>query len=90
MNVERVLTKFKDQIKINQSIQHKSIVSLKNIISENFKILEPILIEKNIHVQYKHEKDLFIIGEKDQLKEAIYNILSNSVEAMPNGGYITL
>lgn len=45
---------------------------------------------KNINVTYKKEGDINLLLYENQFKRAIYNILSNSIKAMPNGGDIEL
>ena len=45
---------------------------------------------KNIRVNTDLAKDIFIMADRNQFQQVLFNILINSVEAMPMGGEITI
>lgn len=63
-----------------------------NVISEIESILllfQNQLYSTNIIKHYENE-NVFIIGRKDQLKKALFNIIKNAIEAMPDGGTLAI
>ncbi|MCQ6274187.1 STAS domain-containing protein [Bacillus sp. V3B] len=59
-----------------------------NVISEIESILllfQNQLYSINVIKHFKNENAM-IIGRKDQIKKALFNIIKNAIEAMPNGG----
>ncbi len=75
-----------------------SFTRLKNIKLSSFslnqeieKILEKIEIPKNIKLTKKTDKNISKIkGDKDQLKRVFINLINNAIEAMPDGGKLTI
>ncbi len=71
-----------------QAIQMNRI-NVRKLIENTLELLAPQTLMNN--VQFKldlEEKPLIIKGESNQLKQVFLNIVKNSIEAMPNGGYI--
>ena len=56
----------------------KTIFSLNETILESLEIIHPILQEKNIKIITKLDKDVKIIGYKNEFGQAILNIINNS------------
>lgn len=62
-----------------------------NLNQEIEKILEKIEIPKNIKLTKKIDKNISKIkGDKDQLKRVFINLINNAIEAMPDGGKLTI
>ncbi|MGD6852101.1 MAG: ATP-binding protein [Candidatus Bathyarchaeia archaeon] len=53
-------------------------------------ILEGIRIPDNIEAEIRSQEDLAIYTDGDYLKRALSNLVMNAVQAMPNGGKLTL
>jgi signal transduction histidine kinase len=66
-------------------------VNVKEILDQTLLLLEPELRRYDITVQRRCElPDLQIPADTSQLKQVFLNILLNSIQAMPNGGTITI
>jgi PAS domain S-box-containing protein len=48
-------------------------------------VLKNVIIRSNFH-----SNELYIFGEKHQLKQVFINMIKNSIEALPDGGYIDI
>ncbi|MDR7078558.1 PAS domain S-box-containing protein [Neobacillus niacini] len=63
--------------------------NLKVLIENTLELLSPQAHLENIQFKfYVEESPFFIIGEKNQLKQVLLNVLKNAIEAMPEGGNI--
>ena len=61
------------------------------ILSESLKFMRAEIEDKNIEVEAVFSEKIFTIpGDKTQLKQAFYNIMKNAVQAMPDGGKLTI
>jgi two-component system sporulation sensor kinase A len=61
------------------------------LIKETLSLLEYKMFLNNIQVKTDYnKKDIYIYVEKDQIQQVLFNILLNSVEAMPKGGKINI
>ncbi|MGR3219332.1 MAG: two-component system sensor histidine kinase NtrB [Candidatus Anammoxibacter sp.] len=69
----------------------KRTMHLAPLINNVEKLLEKILIEKNVKIEKTLLKDndkVFV--NKNQIEQVFFNILSNAIDAMPEGGQITI
>jgi two-component system, sporulation sensor kinase E len=61
------------------------------ILSESLTFMRAEIENKNIEVEAVFSDKLYTIpGDKTQLKQAFYNIIKNSIQAMPDGGKLTI
>ncbi|MEH7074833.1 ATP-binding protein [Neobacillus drentensis] len=66
-------------------------VHLHTLVEEVKTLIDTQAIMKNIHIQFINDfGNLIINGDKNQLKQVVINFLKNSIEAMPDGGIITI
>lgn len=64
-------------------------INLITLFSEIQSILEPRLRQSNIHLEMKNGPGV-ICFDRQHLRQILINLISNSIEAMPNGGNIWL
>lgn len=70
---------------------HMSTVNVEDILSHTLFLLDSEIRKHNIEVKRKTESaDTTITGDASQLKQVFLNIFLNSIQAMPNGGVISL
>ncbi len=73
-----------------QSVTYKRI-NIIETLDHVSQLLNTNAILYNIEIQTDfHEKELFIRGDENQLKQVFINLIKNAIEAMPHGGTITI
>lgn len=66
-------------------------VQLRNLIEESLRFLKPELDKANVKVKRELRSDLPpMLLDGAQMKQAIYNLVRNACQAMPNGGTLTI
>ncbi|MCF8241000.1 MAG: HAMP domain-containing histidine kinase [Melioribacteraceae bacterium] len=66
-------------------------ISINKVIEDGLNIIEPILRKREIILtKIIPEKELIIYGDPFQLEQAITNLIINAIDAMENGGKLTL
>lgn len=68
----------------------EEMVSFAGLIKEQMERLEPLIGEKNLHVQYWDEGDFRIKGDKSYLEKALFNLLENAVSHNRKDGMISI
>lgn len=64
----------------------KAPVSMAELIHEQAKRLEPLILEKNLQVQYQQAADFQVDGDREYLAKAVWNLLANAVDHnVPDG-----
>ena len=89
MKEEAILQEFLSIAKTDEiSTEKKNIYQIfKNVVS----LINTKAIMTNIQVElYTDSKDIIIECSENQLKQVFINILQNSIEAMPDGGRISI
>ena len=69
---------------------HQEEASLKNIFEEVLNVQGPQMDKANIKVVTRFAEVPPVLVDRELLKQALVNLLVNAVEAMPNGGVLTL
>jgi PAS domain S-box-containing protein len=64
-------------------------VSSSGIIKEILSILEPLILSGNIKIRVSQDEYL-VMADPELLKQALLNICINSIQAMPEGGLLTV
>ena len=66
-------------------------VRVDEILAESLHFMKAEIENKNIEVEAILSDNISMIpGDKTQLKQAFYNIMKNSIQAMPDGGKLTI
>jgi two-component system, LuxR family, sensor kinase FixL len=66
-------------------------VSLATVIGDVLSLERPHYFNRGIRINQLVPADLpFIMGDADKLKQVVLNLCNNAVDAMPNGGELTL
>jgi len=69
----------------------KTTVDVHEIVREAIQAFQPMLNEANIQVNQQFGGDEAVVfGKKDSLRLAFNNLISNAMEAMPEGGELTI
>ena len=69
----------------------RAALSLKGLFEEKLSFLQPLLNEKRVQLRKAFDADLPPVhGDPEQLWEAFLNVIRNAVDAMPNGGNLTV
>ncbi len=64
---------------------------IEEVLSESIQFMKAEIENKDIEVEAIFPEKIPIIhGDKTQLKQAIYNLIKNAIQAMPNGGLLTI
>ncbi len=61
-----------------------------SIIEDTLQLLRPQIEKQRIQVQKEFEPLPLILMDREQMKQAILNLLLNAVQAMPQGGHLSL
>ncbi|MFC7371584.1 PAS domain S-box protein [Fictibacillus iocasae] len=73
----------KPQVKSYKSTEVKSLVSFVSTLLERHALVQ------NIHIITDVEDDLpFVLGEENELKQVLINLIKNGIEAMSDGGVV--
>src|SRR6185295_16587895 len=66
-------------------------LSLQSFLRHIFETIAPLLTSRNITLCEQVESDLpFINGNPDRLQQAFINLINNALDAMPDGGELTI
>ncbi len=66
-------------------------VNIDSIINEVVLLIQHKIMGKNIHLVYAaNPVDVYVLGEENRLKQVFINLLKNSIEAVLEGGHITI
>jgi len=73
-----------------QELKFQSVL-LQTLIEDVKTLIDTEAIMKNIRIKFINDcGNIIITCDKNQLKQVVINFLKNSIEAMPNGGLITI
>jgi two-component system sensor histidine kinase HydH len=65
-------------------------VEVKTMVEKIVTLLKNDLVEKNIKFVQQYDEDAELYGDTNLLIQTLLNLLTNSIQAIPNGGEITL
>lgn len=64
------------------------VVNLKESVSDVVTLLEPLALKQNVKLKGEILVETFLNTDKNQLKQALINLIKNAIEATESGGYV--
>lgn len=64
--------------------------TLHETVARSVTLYKDLCLEQSINIKIIHRTELPVLMEKDQVEQATGNLLSNAIDAMPNGGTMTV
>ena len=66
-------------------------IDINNLLQDVCSLIKDACKRKNIHIEFKTEKEPLIIeGDSNKIKQVLLNLTKNSIEAMENGGNLLI
>ncbi|WP_088042832.1 ATP-binding protein [Bacillus sp. EAC] len=63
-------------------------VNLKSSVTDVVTLLEPLALKQNVFLKGEILAETFLYTDKNQLKQALINLIKNAIEATDTGGYV--
>jgi len=90
IKIEMIIDEFLQLAKPSNGTEFTN-TSIHNKINQTIALMEKEAIHHNISFNMKlNDKDQFIHCESNQIQQVLINLIKNSIDAMPNGGEITI
>ncbi len=84
--LDAIITQFLRAVRPHPPVMRPE--NLNKIIEESLEFLAPEIADRDILVETEMEPNLPLLSlDRDQIKQAFYNIFRNSFQAMPGGGF---
>ncbi len=61
-------------------------IDLKKLVSNTMSLIEKEFVAKNVEYVFEDKANTFVCFNMDSLKQVLFNIIINAIQAMPNGG----
>jgi len=87
LRIKHILQK---QSRGDKRIDYSKSLKLNDILLETEKLISPTIKSKNIDFMVNIEDDISLTLDKDLLKQVLLNLIINGIEAMPEGGKLTI
>lgn len=90
--VNRLEKILKDVLTFSRSVKYDlRRQDIKNVIKDTIKVYEDLCIENRINIEMILKEDIPpVLIDRDQLRQALSNLLTNAIDAMPDGGTLTV
>lgn len=90
--IERINKLLQDLFTFSREVQlYYSEVNLEDLLEEVLLLLSPQINSQGIDVFKEYSGEIYMVkADKDQLRQALFNICLNSVQAMPCGGILKI
>lgn len=72
------------------SLQNIQPLEINTEIHYILKVINPFATMKNVHIVFENIEDTYIAGERQKLHQCLINLAKNGIEAMPDGGILTI
>ena len=73
--------------KVRLDVQETDLSSLATEAIEN---IRPSIMAKGLHLESRIQPGVFILGDRDRLRQVMWNLLTNAVKFTPSGGRIEM
>lgn len=89
--IKRLDNVVKTFLNFNKPVEVRAVaINLSRIVDQVVALVSVDAQAKNIHIERPHQEPLWINGDPELLKQAILNIVNNGMEAMQDGGTLTI
>ena len=89
--IERITKIIRSRLDITRRRTGKTInVDLKKLIVSLAEFLRPQLEKNGIQIHIRLKEEVYVKADEDQMQQVFLNLLLNAIEAIPNGGTITI
>jgi len=89
--LDRAEVILKDYLSFSKPQHHRvSILNVKSEIEKSLELLSPYANHNSVKVIKNLAEGLYINGDAAKFQQCLLNILKNGIEAMPNGGSLTV
>ncbi|MCP3765033.1 ATP-binding protein [Domibacillus sp. A3M-37] len=72
------------------SLENIKIIDLKKELTYALKVVKPFAAMSNVCIEVQYDADLYIAGEEQKFHQCVINLTKNAIEAMPEGGKLTI
>lgn len=81
---------FVDELSVLAKTQVKSYkkTNIISLLQDILSLLRTQALTNNVYIKYEHEPVCSIFCEEKQLRQALFNVIQNGIEAMPDGGIL--
>ncbi|MGM7700857.1 histidine kinase N-terminal domain-containing protein [Pseudalkalibacillus sp. Hm43] len=83
-SLEAKITQFLYLSKMKGLDDESEIFPIDHVVRRMLEFLYPRFLDENINVYHELEKDLYMFGVEEQMKQVLLNILNNAVEELSN------
>jgi len=87
--IERIVREMLDRTRFGESVHRR--LNLNELLQKTFDAVEPTLEENNVELKSDlTENPPFVSGDADRLQQVFLNLISNALDAMPDGGKLVV
>lgn len=88
--INRLLNITKLDTQVEKTENNFELLDLRNVVSDIIKTLYPLAKNSEIALNFTADKEIFIMGDKDTLFQAIYNICDNAIKYTKRYGEVNV
>lgn len=89
--IERITKIIRSRLDITRRRTGRTInVDLRKLISSLAEFLKPQLEKNSVQIHIRLPEEVYVKADEDQMQQVFLNLMLNAIEAIPNGGAITI